>query len=106
FVDHDVNLIALAEQHMHSPNPTVLISVKAGSVISCGILANGSIIRGKSDLAGEIGHTMVGGSQALCNCGNRGCLNATAGGKTLAETLKGEGFEANSVQDVVSLAKS
>lgn len=106
FVDHDVNLIALAEQHMHKTNPAVLISVKAGSVISCGILANGSIIRGKGDMVGEIGHTMVEGSQALCTCGNRGCLNATAGGKALVETLRGEGFEVNNVRDVVALAKT
>ncbi|WP_043057145.1 ROK family transcriptional regulator [Enteractinococcus helveticum] len=105
FVDHDVNLIALAEYHMQSPRPEVLISVKAGTVISCGILVGGDIVRGRQDMTGEIGHTMIEGSDALCNCGNRGCLNAVAGGRVLAEVLREKGFEADSVQDVSALAK-
>lgn len=103
-VDQDVNLLALAEHRVHWPDAQVLLCVKAGTVISAGVVVHGRIVRGKQGLTGEIGHTPVGSSEVLCNCGNRGCLNAVAGGKALAETLRAAGFTAHTVRDVADLA--
>ncbi|GGD31576.1 sugar kinase [Microbacterium faecale] len=105
FVDQDVNLLALAEQRVHWPDSRALICVKAGTVLSAGVLIHGSVVKGREGLTGEIGHTTVQSGGGLCNCGNRGCLNVVAGGKALAENLRAEGHAAGTARDVARLAQ-
>ncbi|WP_433166766.1 ROK family protein [Kribbella sp. CA-247076] len=106
FVDHDVNLLAFGEHCARTDEPEVLICVKVGTVIGCGVVVNGRVVQGVSGLAGEIGHTRVGASDEPCSCGNRGCLNAIASGAALARRLRAEGVDAPNAREVARLARA
>ncbi len=44
-----------------------------------GLIINGSVYRGFSGTAGEIGHTTIEADGRQCRCGNRGCLESYIG---------------------------
>lgn len=106
FVDRDVSLLAMGEHRAFWPDAESYLCVKVGTVIGCGIVTNGSLVRGSDGVAGQIGHTQVSGSDADCACGNRGCLNAIAGGAALARRLELLGHQAVGARDVARLAQS
>ncbi|SDD55585.1 Sugar kinase of the NBD/HSP70 family, may contain an N-terminal HTH domain [Paenibacillus sp. UNCCL117] len=83
FVDNDVNVMALGEyaKGLHFEVDS-LIYIKVGTGIGSGIIYDGKLYRGANGGAGDIGHFDTG-SDVLCWCGNRGCLEATAGGKAI-----------------------
>lgn len=60
--------------------------IKVGTGVGAGLILNGEIYRGASGLAGEIGHLTIQENGPLCSCGNRGCLEALAGGAAIART--------------------
>jgi glucokinase-like ROK family protein len=85
-VDNDVNVMALAEINQGAGKGVDnLIFVKIGTGIGAGIICEGNIYRGSSGCAGDIGHISVNKTGPLCHCGNRGCLEALAGGPAIAE---------------------
>ncbi|MFB6782093.1 ROK family protein [Streptomyces sp. NPDC056352] len=105
-VDNDVNVMALAEQRRAFPDCRYLLYIKVGTGIGCGIVADGQLHRGAQGCAGDIGHIRVAELDELCRCGNSGCLEAVAGGASLAAKLAGLGLDATSGSDVVRLVKS
>jgi predicted NBD/HSP70 family sugar kinase len=85
FVDNDVNVMALAERDKGAASDNAFeggsfLLVKVGSGIGSGIVIDGEIYRGAKGAAGDIGHIGIDGDDTLCRCGNRGCLEALAGG--------------------------
>ncbi len=58
--------------------------IKVGSGIGAGLILNQQIYGGTTGAAGEIGHITIEENGPLCNCGNRGCLEAFAGGYAIA----------------------
>ena len=48
------------------------------------MILNQQIYGGTTGAAGEIGHLTIEENGPLCNCGNRGCLEAFAGGHAIA----------------------
>ena len=105
FVDVDVNLLALGEQRSAWPGSDVLLCVKTGSVIGCGIVINGEVVRGSQGVAGNIGHIAVPGDATPCVCGNVGCLDAVAGGRALVTRLQAAGLPVRDVRHLVALAQ-
>jgi glucokinase-like ROK family protein len=95
FVDNDVNVMALGEKWAGlGRSEEDFFFVKVGSGIGCGIVCRGRIYRGHDGSAGDIGHIAVGDDTTVCRCGNRGCLEAIAGGFALgrmAEAFAREG---------------
>lgn len=61
-----------------------LAYIKVGTGIGAGLLLEGQIYRGSTGCAGEIGHITIDENGPLCTCGNRGCLEAIAGGGAIA----------------------
>ena len=61
-----------------------LIVVLVGANVGAGIVMGGKLQEGVSGAAGELGHTVVMQNGRLCSCGQRGCLEAYAGGQNLA----------------------
>jgi len=61
-----------------------LIVVLVGSGVGAGIILGGKLHDGHSGVAGELGHIMVHPNGRQCGCGQRGCLEAYAGGHNLA----------------------
>lgn len=105
-VDHDVYLMALAEQRYRWPDAEVFCCLKVGTNIGCGVVADGRLVRGAQGMAGEIGHTRVVSEEVPCWCGNVGCLDAVAGGGALARELVRLGHNCTSAREVALLALS
>lgn len=61
-----------------------LVCIFVGTGIGGGIVSGGRVLEGCSNTAGEIGHMTVDLHGPLCNCGNRGCMEALAGGWAMA----------------------
>ncbi|MEV0391433.1 ROK family transcriptional regulator [Nonomuraea sp. NPDC050643] len=105
-VDNDVNIMALGEHWAASPPVDHLIFIKIGTGIGCGIISGGRLHRGAQGAAGDVGHIRVPASEAPCRCGNTGCLEAVAGGASMAAALREAGIEAAGSGDVVALMRA
>ena len=51
---------------------------------------DGKIKVGANSIAGEFGHITIDVNGPLCNCGNRGCLEAMSSGIAVLKTLSGQ----------------
>lgn len=79
-VDNDANLGARAESRWGElAGHAVGAWVKASTGIGVGLVLDGRVHRGAKGVAGELGHVSTNPNGALCACGNRGCLELTAG---------------------------
>jgi len=67
-----------------------LAYINMGEGISTGILVEGSILQGARGYAGQIGHMVLDENGPLCNCGNRGCLEAICACPALIRKVKTE----------------
>ncbi|MFG1703307.1 ROK family protein [Nonomuraea sp. M3C6] len=105
-VDNDVNIMALGEHWAAGPAVDHLIYIKIGTGIGCGIISGGRLHRGAQGAAGDVGHIRVPASDAPCRCGNIGCLEAVAGGASMAAALREAGIEARGSRDVVALMRA
>ena len=61
----------------------LLVVLVSGSV-GLGMILGGKLHEGASGVAGELGHVLAHPGGRLCSCGRRGCLEAYAGGQSLA----------------------
>jgi glucokinase len=61
-----------------------VIGLTIGTGIGGGLILDGSLFHGSSDMAGEIGHTTIDLNGRHCKCGNYGCLEAYASGPAIA----------------------
>lgn len=106
-VDNDVNIMALGEHWAMDSPPADLLFVKVGTGIGSGLILGGTIHRGAQGAAGDIGHVQITTEQEmLCSCGNTGCLEASAGGRALAQRLAAKGFPTKNGRDVVALVRA
>ena len=60
------------------------IGITIGTGIGGGVIVDGRLYHGSSDVAGEIGHTTIDPAGRYCKCGNYGCLEAYASGPAIA----------------------
>lgn len=85
-VDNDANAAAWGIFHTQVPaSAQNVIVITLGTGVGGGIILNRSLHRGATGSAGEIGHMTLVQNGRRCNCGNRGCLEAYAGGYYLAK---------------------
>ncbi|BAL81132.1 ROK family protein [Caldisericum exile] len=84
FIDNDAKTGALAELYVGSDkNLKDFLFIAFGTGIGSAIVTNGSIVRGKDNLAGEIGHITLDPNGPLCTCGKYGCFEAFASGPSI-----------------------
>lgn len=100
--------LCLAERHYglaKGLDDFALLDVGAG--VGLGIMSGGRLLKGRSGLAGEIGHiTAVPSGGRRCGCGNLGCLETVASDSALAWHASQKLGRAVSVDEVIELAKS
>lgn len=65
-----------------------LLVVFVGSGVGSAIIAGGQLLTGASGVAGEFGHVKVVPDGRGCGCGERGCLEAYAGGHNLIAQMR------------------
>lgn len=64
------------------------VCIFVGTGVGGGVVSDGRLVRGATGSAGEIGHMTVDLHGPLCRCGNRGCVEAYAGGWAIAERAR------------------
>lgn len=106
-LERDVNAMALGEHRLHRAGEPDMVFVKVATGIGAGVMAGGELLRGSHGRAGDIGHLRaITPSEALCTCGNRGCVAALASGSAVASRLAEDGLDVASIDDVVRLVRA
>lgn len=88
-VENDARAAALGER---TSDAETIVYVKVATGIGCGIVVEGSILRGARGAAGDIGHIRMAEDGPVCRCGRQGCLAAYSSGRAISDSLSGQGM--------------
>jgi len=84
-LENDANAAAYGELRFGAAQGLQhIVYVTLGTGIGGGIIIDGKIYEGASGAAGEVGHMIVLPDGPVCNCGNRGCVEALSAGPAIA----------------------
>jgi glucokinase len=84
-LDNDANCAVLGEWWVGAARGARhAIGITIGTGVGGGLVLEGRLYHGASDVAGEIGHTTIDTEGRRCKCGNYGCLEAYASGPNIA----------------------
>jgi glucokinase len=88
-LDNDANCATVGEWWQGAARGgTNVIGMTIGTGIGGGLILDGKLFHGASDVAGEIGHTTIDLNGRHCKCGNYGCLEAYASGPAIADRAR------------------
>ncbi len=90
-MDNDVNVGALGVRQLLDPLSPDLAYLSIGTGLAAGIILDGRSRRGRTGVAGEIGHFPVEPSGPRCECGLKGCLEALASGNAISRNWPAKG---------------
>lgn len=89
FLNKDTNVIAFAEyRYGNKRDCSGLAYVEIDMGIGSGLIIDGKMNVGANCIAGEFGHITIDINGPLCNCGNRGCLEAVSSGIAVLRMLE------------------
>ena len=89
FVDNDVRLMALAEMWFgSSKNIRDFVLLYVGRGVGTAFVMDKKLVRGSTDAAGEVGHTIIDVDGPICECGKKGCLQAFTNEAAMISALK------------------
>jgi len=103
FLDNDARLAAVGEWKLGAGKDTDdLVVMTLGTGIGTSVVMDGKLMRGKHFEAGCLGgHISVVYNGRMCNCGNRGCVEAYASTWALKERIEQhEAFSKSSLSTV------
>lgn len=84
-LDNDANCAILGEWWRGAAQGArQAIGVTLGTGVGGGLILDGRLYHGASDVAGEVGHMTIDANGRRCACGNDGCLEAYASGPAIA----------------------
>jgi len=86
-VENDVKAAALGAAALRTGGDghgQTMAYLNLGTGIAAGVVRGGRLWRGARGTAGEVGHISVDPQGPLCRCGQRGCIEALAGGAAIA----------------------
>ncbi len=84
-LDNDANCATVGEWWQGAAKGARnVVGITIGTGIGGGLILDGHLFHGSSDMAGEIGHTTIDLNGRHCKCGNYGCLEAYASGPAIA----------------------
>jgi glucokinase len=79
---------AVVAPYMKMEDPTTsLCCFSSGEGISAHVVESGHLLKGRHNLAGELGHVTVDPDGPLCGCGRRGCLEVFSSGPAIRRTI-------------------
>ena len=103
-LDNDANCATLGEWWIGAAKGgRNVIGMTIGTGIGGGLMLDGVLYHGSSDVAGEIGHMTIDSTGRRCKCGNYGCLEAYASGPAIAERAR-EAIAGGEPSSLASLA--
>lgn len=88
-MDNDANAGVLAEWFFGAAKgkkDVIYLTMSTG--VGGGIVSGGKLVTGKGGNAGELGHMILDVNGPMCGCGNRGCLEAYCGGRSVQLRLQ------------------
>lgn len=89
YLEDSTNAMTIMEKCFgKEKNKKNFIYLDLGVGIGCAIIYNDRLFRGATNIAGELGHTIVVPNGELCSCGNRGCLETVASGWAINKAIK------------------
>ena len=88
-IENDVNAATYGEWKFGFEGmPKDVLGIFIGTGIGGGLILDGKLYRGFSNVGAEVGHTILNPYGYQCNCGNSGCFEAYCGGWYIAERVK------------------
>lgn len=104
-LDNDANCATVGEWWQGAAKgANNVVGLTIGTGIGGGLILDGKLYHGASDVAGEIGHTTIDSTGRYCRCGNYGCLEAYASGPAIALRAR-EALERNEVSILRTMVK-
>lgn len=106
---HEPDALCLAERHYgQAVGLDDYAMLDIGTGVGLGVMSGGRLIRGRSGLAGELGHiTVVTDSSARpCGCGNVGCLETVASDWAFAQRVSERLGRPVSVDEAITLIQT
>lgn len=104
-LDNDANVACYGEFAVGAGRDVQdMVFFTLGTGIGCGIVAQGRLVQGATGNAAEVGHMILYPDGRLCNCGQRGCVEAYASASNTAKRatealLAGEASSLRAVLD-------
>lgn len=104
-LDNNTRLAALAEATWNTTQAVdQLLYIRLSYGIGGGLVVDGRLVAGSTGLAGEFGHLPVGGANAPCRCGKRGCLETIASIDAILSGCRDAGVAVTDLADVEDAA--
>jgi glucokinase len=103
-LDNDANCATLGEAWIGAAQGArYVLGLTLGTGIGGGLIVNGRLYHGASNVAGEVGHMTIETQGRRCACGNYGCLEAYASGPNIAQRAREvvESGEASALSEMV-----
>jgi len=83
-IENDANCFALAEAKLGAgKNSNLVFGVIMGTGVGGGIIIDGKIHHGRTNIAGEWGHHCIHNNGNNCYCGHKGCVETYISGPAL-----------------------
>src|SRR5579875_365512 len=105
YLENDATAAGMGEWRWGAGRGTrTMAYVTVSTGVGAGLIAEGQVIRGAGDNAGELGHVVVDPHGRRCHCGNRGCLETKASGTAIGregEARRAESPRLNAVKGPV-----
>lgn len=103
YIDNDIKCAIVAENTLGNiPDSDDAVMLSFGRGVGSAIINRGRVVRGYTNTAGEIGHTIVDFSDGrICVCGRRGCLSSYLMEENIIAEAKKINDHINSVADIM-----
>ena len=106
-MENDANCFTLAESSLGSAKGyDVVFGVIMGTGVGGGIVINGTLHKGRTNIAGEWGHHTLYPNGNECYCGKRGCVETYISGPALEKRWLEITGKKESLQSIVSMAST
>jgi len=107
FVDSNTNMAAFGESRLGGAgNIQEALVVRLGYEVRSALIIDNKLFKGAEGRAGEFGHITVPGGAAICSCGKKGCINASASIEAIIQRVRKSGLSVENIDDVIQLALS
>ena len=101
-MENDANCFALAESSLGSAKAhDVVFGVIMGTGVGGGVVINGTLHKGKTNIAGEWGHHTLHPNGNECYCGKQGCVETYISGPALEKRWREITGKKESLQSIV-----